>query len=173
MWVFGGIERVSKKKFIVPLHKDGQDRSANTLIPLIKKFILPGSVIISDGWSAYNTIGNEGYTHKVVNHSENFVDPDDPSVHTQTIERLWRDVKEWCKRPGIRFEYFEQYFARYLFIKKYRSKNLAFHRFFLAAANLYQPLGNRAENHPAYPVDRAAGPDDHFGADSDDDDPNV
>ena len=106
VWLFGGIERVSKRKFIIPLHLEGQDRSARTLIPLIKQYIRAGSVVMSDGWAAYRTLKDEGYSHKVINHSEEFVDPDDRSVHTQTIERLWRDVKEWTKRPGMKTEYF-------------------------------------------------------------------
>jgi len=48
VWVFGGIERDSKKKFVVPLV--GSDRSADTLIPLIKQFILPGvSYVVMGG----------------------------------------------------------------------------------------------------------------------------
>ena len=141
IWVFGGIERVSKKKFIVPLHKEGQDRSARTLIPLIKKYIRPGSIVISDGWAAYNTVGQEGYTHKVINHSEQFVDTNDPVIHTQTIERAWRDLKEWVKRPGLRTDYFEQYFGRYLFIDSF--PNNSHHHFFLEAGKLYPPHGAR------------------------------
>ena len=140
IWLFGGIERVSKRKFIVPLHQEGQDRSARTLIPLIKKYIRPGSVIISDGWAAYNSVASEGYTHKVVNHSEEFVSASDPSVHTQTIERQWRNVKEWVKRPGLRTEYFEQYFGRYLFLDSFKHPH---HQFFLEAAKLYPPHGSK------------------------------
>ena len=127
VWVFGGIERVSKKKFIIPLHEEGQDRSAKTLIPIIKKYICEGSVIISDGWAAYRTLSSEGYTQKVINHSENFVDPDDPCIHTQTVERLWRNLKEWAKRPGMKTSYFEQYFGRYLFIDAFPGPR---HQFF-------------------------------------------
>ena len=141
VWLFGGIERVSKRKFIIPLHKKGQDRSAKTLIPLIKKYIRSGSTIISDGWAAYGSLSNEGYSHRVINHSENFVHPEDRSVHTQTVERLWRNVKEWAKRPGMRSAYFEQYFGRYLFLDFYSDNS--HHHFFLEAARLYKPLGNQ------------------------------
>jgi hypothetical protein len=34
------------------------------------------------------------YQNYRINHRINFVDPEDSRVHTQTIERLWRDVKE-------------------------------------------------------------------------------
>ena len=59
VWLFGGIEKFSQKKFIVPLTQ-GQDRSAKCVILLIKKYILPGSVIISDCWKAYSSLKDEG-----------------------------------------------------------------------------------------------------------------
>ncbi|XP_027218228.1 uncharacterized protein [Penaeus vannamei] len=108
IWVFGGIERVSKKLFLVPLVELlSRKRDAETLIPLINKYILPGSVIVSDGWSAYRTISKHGYEHQVINHTEHFVNPENPEIHTQNIERLWRDVKEWSKRPGNRQEFYK------------------------------------------------------------------
>lgn len=53
-WVFGGVERETNKCFIVPV----QDRSKETLLPLIKKYVRPGSVIISDFWKVriYNIL---------------------------------------------------------------------------------------------------------------------
>ena len=76
---------MSKKRFLVPLID--QRRDSETLIPLIQKFIKPKSLIISDSWRAYTELNCLDYTHKVINHSENFVCPDDKEVHTQTIER--------------------------------------------------------------------------------------
>ena len=96
-WLFGGIERTSKKSFVVPLldplSNEIQKRNKATLVPLIKKYIKPGSIIISDCWSAYVSLTEEGYTHYSVNHSEHFVDPHHPEVHTQNIERYWRDIR--------------------------------------------------------------------------------
>lgn len=45
-WVFGGVERLSGRCFMVPV----EDRSRETLTALIKKYILPGSIIVSDCW---------------------------------------------------------------------------------------------------------------------------
>ena len=44
VWVFGGIERGTKNCFMCSL----EDRSADTLIPVIKQNVLPGTTIISD-----------------------------------------------------------------------------------------------------------------------------
>lgn len=62
VWVFGGIERETKKCFFEVV----EDRSANTLIPIIKKYILPGTTILSDCWKAYSSIESEGYQHLTV-----------------------------------------------------------------------------------------------------------
>ena len=59
----------------------------------------------------------------------------------------------WTKRPGIKSEYFEQYFARYLFIKEnYEHRH---HRFFLAAARIYPPQSTRpaGPRGPAIPLE--------------------
>lgn len=143
VWLFGGIERLTKKKFVVPLVGplgEGNRRDKGTLVPLIQRYIRAGSVIISDEWGAYNTLKDLGYTHHTINHSENFVNPSDCDVHTQNVERLWRDVKEWVKRPGIRSKFLYQYLARYLFIKAHEEDSLV-HEFFVQAAALYPPQG--------------------------------
>lgn len=71
-WVFGGIERETGQVFMVPVEK----RDAATLVPIIQKWILPDSTIISDCWGAYNKLASLGYKHVTVNHSKNFVDPE-------------------------------------------------------------------------------------------------
>ena len=57
----GGIERQSKKCFFEIV----EDRSAKTLIPIITKYVKPGTVILSDCWKAYSTLKDEGYTTAV------------------------------------------------------------------------------------------------------------
>jgi len=45
-WVFGLVERGSNKCMLVPV----PNRSRETLVPIIKKYVLPGTKIISDCW---------------------------------------------------------------------------------------------------------------------------
>ena len=69
-WVFGGRKKYNKHKiFMIPVH----NRKATTLLPLIKKWIAPGSIIHSDCWKAYNGLTKMGYTHVTVNQSKEFV----------------------------------------------------------------------------------------------------
>ena len=51
-WVLGGIDEESREMFIVPV----KDRTAATLIPIIQQYVLPGSIIKTDGWAAYNGV---------------------------------------------------------------------------------------------------------------------
>lgn len=53
-----------------------------------------------------------------VNHSENFVDPN-TKVHTQNIERLWREMRANIPRFGTREYHYEHYIAEFLFKRLY------------------------------------------------------
>ena len=76
-WVVGGIESDSRKSFLIPVDK----RDEQTLLPIIKKWIKPGTTIISDCWKAYTNLEKYGYTHKTLNHSEEFVNKDGDSTN--------------------------------------------------------------------------------------------
>lgn len=166
---------MSKKKFLIPLIERPY-RDAETLLPIIKKYILQGSTIISDKWAAYNKLSQHGYIHQTVNHSEHFVDPDS-GAHTQNIERLWKDIKSWVLKSGIRKQYFKQYFSRYIFNKNFDHPKHRLHHFLLEIATLYPPGGpNRqpqvhdVEGQPGPSGIQTHQPPPH--SDSDPDDPN-
>jgi hypothetical protein len=78
-WVFGGVERESGVTFLLPV----KDRTADTLMTIIRDWIESGTKVISDCWGAYRDLGTQGYTHQTVNHSIHFVDPG----HTQIPSR--------------------------------------------------------------------------------------
>ena len=65
-------------------------RNRQTLISVIQAGVNAESRLITDGWGAYVDLRHSGFgfDNHVVNHSENFVDPVDASIHTQTIENL-------------------------------------------------------------------------------------
>ena len=95
-WVFGGREKYNKKKiFMIPVH----NRKQNTLIPIIKKWIKPGSIIHSDCWKAYNKLASIGYTHITVNHSKEFVNKENLAC-TNSIESDWHHAKLCMPKYG-------------------------------------------------------------------------
>ncbi|KYM95728.1 hypothetical protein ALC62_13634 [Cyphomyrmex costatus] len=114
-WVFGGIERNTKNIFILPV----PNRSSNTLSSIIQNYVLPGSIIYTDQWRAYRDLeNNNNYTHCTVNHSVNFVNPD-TGVHTQNIERVWRDMRANIPRYGTREKHYIYCLTEFLFKRIY------------------------------------------------------
>lgn len=115
-WVFGGIDRSSKECFMVRV----SDRSKETLIPIIQRYIKPGTTIVSDEWRAYSRLEEFGYTHKTICHKRNFVDPKDPSVHTQNIEISWRYAKATYPQRHTSEDLRESYLQEFLYRRKYK-----------------------------------------------------
>lgn len=118
-WVFGGVERESNKFFLIPV----EQRDKATLLPIIKKYILSGSTIISDCWAAYKTLGDFNYTHMTVNHSKTFKDPKTGAC-TNTIEGLWRIAKHRIPHYRRENKNFTGYLAKFMFLNKIQREGL-------------------------------------------------
>lgn len=118
IWVFGGIVRDSNppKCFIEVVRR----RNEKTLLEVIRRRIHPASRIISDGWGAYVNLQHNGFIHSIVNHSENFVSPEDPTTHTQNIENLWGCLRRFLRSKGTYTrKYLLGYIAEFIFRKHF------------------------------------------------------
>uniref|UniRef100_A0A0L8H004 ISXO2-like transposase domain-containing protein n=1 Tax=Octopus bimaculoides TaxID=37653 RepID=A0A0L8H004_OCTBM len=126
-WVFGGWNREDKKGFLVFV----PDRSSETLLPLIKKFIKPSTTVYSDCLSAYNGITEidvtPKFSHFKVNHSENFVDPT-TGVHTNSVECYWKNARLRFKTMmGVHTDIVESYLDEFLWREQYgKTRNECF-----------------------------------------------
>jgi len=104
--VFGILERTTRRclLYVVP------NRRRRTLFPIIAQHIDDNSFIILDEFSCYvnnrrvpktsqitHFLQHKNYIHRWVNHSQTFVDRFDNTIHVNTIERLWCEL-----RPKIR-----------------------------------------------------------------------
>ena len=96
VWVFGRIEHDTKlpKCFFTTV----PNRKRETLLPIIKRYILPGTTIHSDFWKAYHYLTTEGYVHEKENHFETFVAEN--GVHTNNIESRWHGLKKSLPKYG-------------------------------------------------------------------------
>ena len=97
VWIFGGIERGENGKCFF---EKVQNRSANTLTEIIKRRIESKTLIMSDCWKGYKDIKNNEYYHFQVNHSLNFVNPNNNYINTQKIESTWNTLKKHFKTKG-------------------------------------------------------------------------
>ena len=70
------------------------DRTAQTLLPIIRNHVHQGTEIWSDQWRAYSQVSTISgvSSHQTVNHSLHFKDPQ-TGVHTNNIESYWNRVK--------------------------------------------------------------------------------
>jgi transposase-like protein len=125
-WVFGGIERESGRTFLVPV----PDRTAPTLVKYIRKWITPGTTNISDCWAAYRDVGSIGYSHRTVNHSVSFVNPETGN-HTNTVESTWRAVKQFL-RPYNKRDDYDLHLAHYMFMARCKAMGIPQFNQFLA-----------------------------------------
>lgn len=118
-WLFGGIERRIDgifKSFLRLVY----DRSEAHLTHWIRRHVAPGTHIITDGWAAYRNLSNMGYTHSVVIHEQNFISPENPQVHTQTIEATWCSLKRFIRAHGTnKGVHYLEYICEYVFRRKF------------------------------------------------------
>jgi LSD1 subclass zinc finger protein len=113
LWVFG----VADTSF-TPAHiylELVEDRSAATLLPIVKRVLRHNSIVISDDWASYRRIDEIlGFDNLIVNHSLNFVDPI-TGAHTQHIESYWAKVKLRIKvKKGVFGENLHSYLQEWM-----------------------------------------------------------
>ena len=126
-WLFGLKKRGSTEFVVYPVMK----RDSANIIPLILKHVDIKAIIYSDCYSVYvnnNTTPKSsnliqyGYGHLYVNHKKEFVSALLNTVHTNTVERLWGEIKGYLKkmRSTKRFMF---YIYRYYFAKNLTKEN--------------------------------------------------
>ena len=128
-WLFGMKKRGSLDFVVVPVQK----RDEITLNSLILKHINISSTIYSDSYSVYvnnfsfpktSKLIPYGYAHIFVNHKIEFVSAFFKSCHTNTVERLWLEIKTYLKKMRCTSKYMYSIY-RYYYIKNL-SKELQF-----------------------------------------------
>lgn len=86
------------------------DAKSVTLIPIIRKKVVPDSVVYSDCWKAYNAVDTQGFRHFRINHSKLFADKKN---HINGIENFWNQAKRHLRKfNGVPREHF------WLFLKE-------------------------------------------------------
>jgi len=84
--VFGMVER--KGRIVARVVPDAR---AATLMPLVREFVLPKSMVFTDEWHAYWSLGELGYRHRRINHRQKIYVSG--NVHTNTIEGFFGHFK--------------------------------------------------------------------------------
>ena len=126
-WLFGMVEDGPDGKIWIEMVKD---RTGRRLRKIITDHTATGTVVFTDSWKAYDRLSSGGREHYKVNHKEIFVshqqrrheEPDEVAsvshaaedwedmsliddtvvVHTNKIERAWREIKRGLVNQPIR-----------------------------------------------------------------------
>ena len=94
-------------------------RDAATLLPIILANVEPGTEIHTDEWKSYARLNRQGFVHRSVNHSIQFVNPLN-GAHTQSIECTWTHAKKKYKRMhGTSKPLFGTYLIEFMWHKKF------------------------------------------------------
>jgi hypothetical protein len=89
-WIVGGVERTAERRLFV---ETVESRSREALIDVIRRHVIPGSVVLTDMWRGYAGLADLlDVEHRTVNHSREFVDPV-TGTHTNHIEATWAGMK--------------------------------------------------------------------------------
>jgi transposase-like protein len=79
-----------------------QDTGAKTLQGIVRDNVNPGSMVVTDGWAAYNGLDRD-YLHQSVDHKAEFVRG---IVHSNGIENFWSLLKRSIKGTYVSVEPF-------------------------------------------------------------------
>jgi transposase-like protein len=139
--VVGIVERQGKVKAVV-----AENVQRDTLFGIIKEHVLPGSVVFTDDYAAYNGLDARGYTHKRIRHSEKVYVAGD--VHTNTIEGFWSLVKRGL--GGVYHSVGKKYLQSYLNEYAFRYNRRACGNLIFPA--ILQRVGEKAASKPCAPA---------------------
>ena len=139
-WTFGMTERGNLDCILIQVPSS---RTRKSLIPIINKHCLQGSLFCSDGWRAYHKLADhldlEDVLHFPVNHSENYVDPN-TGAHTQSIEGLWSHVKDFLPTRGMKPKDLGSYLGHFMWTRYAKQRGLdKFIHFLKSAADVRPP----------------------------------
>ena len=88
--VFGILKRQGRVYTIVV-----DNAKSETLLPTIKKKIMPDSIVYTDSLSSYNKLDMSGFTHYRINHPKEFADRQN---HINGIESFWNQAKRVLRK---------------------------------------------------------------------------
>ncbi|XP_029046875.1 uncharacterized protein LOC114877909 [Osmia bicornis bicornis] len=95
-WVLGILDTVTNDCRMIIL------KNWEALIPLIKEHVASGSEIHTNCLGEYARLSEEGFVHKTVNHSTEFVASDGTRIRRR--ESTWRPAKDWMRGRGSFFD---------------------------------------------------------------------
>lgn len=103
----------------------------NTIEPIIKSSIVPGTLVYTDEYDIYAKLETWGYQHKAVNHGSGEYARDEDGdgfheVHVNTMEGFWSLLRSWLRpHRGVSQEKLPLYLGFFEFVHNVRKRGKA------------------------------------------------
>lgn len=112
LWIVGGIDDQGNMFMEIT-----NRRTKSILRDIISRNVVPGSIVVTDGWKGYNGIEDD-YLRQIVVHDNSFVNAE--GYHTNRIEATWGACKRLFrhvtnKKRELVFSYLCEYMFRHQF----------------------------------------------------------
>jgi transposase len=115
------------------------DAKKATIMPHIKEYVLPASIVYTDEYTVYNDLTRKGYTHRrIAHHKRIYVDGD---VTTNTVEGFFGLVKNGLRGVyhSVSTKYLQTYLDEYTF--RYNRRDSATPLFYAILDRVHQDRG--------------------------------
>lgn len=134
-WILAMVERGTGRSYMQVVFR----RNAATLLAILLRHIRPFSDINTDQWRAYRVLARfPMFRHRFVNHNANFVDPQDRTLHTQTIESKNGQWKRWVRmKNGLVDRAIRPNLKEFLWRERFGARNEVFFNLWSQVAALY------------------------------------
>lgn len=118
LWIVGGIDELGNVFMELTIRRNRQ-----ILGDIIRRNILPGSIVVTDGWGGYNGIEDD-YIRQIVIHEHEFVNAQ--GFHTNRIESTWGACKRLFRgNTNKKRELMFGYICEYMFRKRFKDRILS------------------------------------------------
>lgn len=103
-----------------------------TIKPIITAFVKAGSQVYTDEYAIYNALGEWGYQHSTVNHSQGEYARDEDGdgfheVHVNTMEGFWSLLRSWLRpHRGISQQHLPLYLSFFEYSHNIRKRGKRF-----------------------------------------------
>lgn len=113
-----GIMERGGKAIVLPI----ENRKPDTLTNIIRKYVVEGSTVYTDGWLGYKDL-SKYYNHEWINHSEKEFVRDNAT--TNSIENVWRFLKTNIR--GAHHSVSSQHVSKYIdeYVYKFNNRHLS------------------------------------------------
>lgn len=129
-WLYGFLERDSRNCFLITVETNGPE----ILLPIIEKYINPGTTLVSDCWHNYNCLLSQGYSQLCGASCLNFVHPDYTGIESVGITDKWNEVERMkvFSRFGKGKGKLDYHIVEFLFRYRYPVRRERIHNIFTA-----------------------------------------